>query len=133
MPKVTIISGDHIPPIPYMIVDNVGMQVDLSGVKGELWGPTVARVEYGMTQQPSGKIFGRVVLKNGQGRTFWDPSLIQPYLAAYITRWTEEKAKHADNVRRRATKRMQDLMKSGVHDGMARAALAQAMRAMGAR
>ncbi len=131
MPHVQIINGDHVPPHPLMIVDGVGLQVDLSGVKGELWAPTVARIEYGMTHQPTGRTFGRVVLKNGQGRTFWDVNLIQPYLAAYITRWTEEKAKHADNVRQRGTKRLLDLAKRGVDDGMARAARAQALRASG--
>jgi hypothetical protein len=82
MPSVEIINGDHTPPWPFFIVDRHGLHVDLSKVDGQLWDPTVAKVTWGHLH-PSGKTFGTVRLKNGQGRTFWDKNLMAPYLAAY--------------------------------------------------
>jgi hypothetical protein len=58
------------------------MQVDLSNVAGQLGDPTVARIEWGIQDQ-QGRLFGRVVLKSGQTRAFWDRSLLTPYFNAY--------------------------------------------------
>jgi hypothetical protein len=33
--QIEVISGDHEPPHPFMIVDRFGMQVDLSRVEGD--------------------------------------------------------------------------------------------------
>lgn len=38
--QIEVISGDHEPPHPFMIVDRFGMQVDLSRVEGQ-YGTTI--------------------------------------------------------------------------------------------
>jgi hypothetical protein len=81
--KVHIINADgHVPPLPLMIVDRFAMQVDLAKIEGELFDPTVAEITWG-DKTDGGKLFGRVRLKNGTGRTFWDPELLLPYLKAF--------------------------------------------------
>lgn len=129
MARVEIINGDHIPNLPFMIVDKHGLHVDLSNVTGELWDPTVAKIEWGILHPGTGRTFGRVHLKNGQGRIFWDAMLIQPYLATYMARWLEEKAKHKTNVRNRQVEKGRAMAKRHVDEDMVRAAQAQAEQA----
>lgn len=81
--SVQIINGDNDPAHPYIAVDRLGMQVDISNVHdGQLWDPTVARIEWGILDQ-QGRRFGRVTLKSGQSRPFFDQALLTPYLNAY--------------------------------------------------
>jgi len=104
MARIEIINSDNIPPLPFFVVDGYGLQVDLSDVVGTLYDQaTVAKVEWGIVHAGSGKVFGVVHLKNGQGRAFYDAQLMKPYLAAYEARAAEEKAKHVANVQRRQT------------------------------
>ena len=87
--SIQIVNGDHDPAWPYVAVDNHGMHVDLSAVKGQLWdAPTVARIEWGM-RDLSGNRFGTVTLKNGTSRTFSDANLMLPYLRAWKLRSAE--------------------------------------------
>lgn len=122
--RVEIINGEHVPPIPFFIVDAVGCHVDLSNVVGQLWDPTVARIDWGL-QDAAGKTFGRVQLKNGQGRNFWDATLMQPYLEAFVKRWLEEKGKHAANVKARKDAAAKADAKRSSDDAMVRAIRAQ--------
>jgi hypothetical protein len=131
MPQIKIINGDHVPNWPFVIVDAVGMHVDLSEVRGELWADNVARIEWGLVDAANGKTFGRVILKNGQGRKFFDPMLMQPYLAAYMTRWLEEKAKHETNVKKRAADKMKEMSKRATDEDMVRAAWRQVQQELG--
>lgn len=124
--RVEIINGDHIPPHPVVIVNGHGLQVDFSDVKGELWDSTVSKIEWGIVHPGDGKIFGRVTLKNGQGRVFHDPMAIQPYLVAYMHRKLEEDAKHAANVKARQDEQARAMAKRLVDEDMVRAARAQA-------
>lgn len=83
MSSIEIINGDHDPALPFMVVDRHGMHVDFSTVTHQLYDQnTVAKVEWGLVDQ-QGRLFGRVTLKNGTGRTFWDADLMTPYLNAY--------------------------------------------------
>ena len=51
-----------------MIVNGVGLHVDLSGAGGDLWDPaTVARIVWGH-KNLDGQLFGRGALKNGDVR-----------------------------------------------------------------
>ncbi len=128
--KVEIIGGDHIPPIPYMVVNNRGMHVDLSEVRGELWDPAnTAKVVWGI-REVSGRVYGTVQLKNGQGRKFYDASLIQPYLNAYLDRYLEEKQKHEANLRKRASDAAKAKAKRDTDDAMVRAIRAQVEQEM---
>src|SRR5271156_2547582 len=82
MASVAIINGDHKPPIPFVVVDRLGMHVDCNVAGGQLWDPiTVARIEWGFVKD--GVPFGLVTLRSGQRRAFWDPALLTPYLNAY--------------------------------------------------
>ena len=47
MVQIEIINGDDVPPLPFVIVDRRGCHVDCKGL-GELWDPTVAKVEWGL-------------------------------------------------------------------------------------
>ena len=85
---IEIINGDHDPALPFMIVARFGMHVDFSGVQGQLFDPTVAKIEWGHKDQ-QGQIYGTVKLKNGTGRNFWDGDLMKPYLAVYNARKAE--------------------------------------------
>lgn len=86
---IRIINGDNGPPsYPLVVVDDYGPHVDVSKVEGELWDqPTTAEVTWG-NKSPDGRLFGTIRLKNGEGRRFWDPELMLPYLKA----WTMAKA-----------------------------------------
>ncbi len=105
---VEIINVDHDPPHPYMIVNNAGMQVDFSRVEGELWDPTVRRIYWG--QGMDGRYFGKIEMKNGTGRTFFDAQLLVPYLRAYKMRKADEeiKAALADQARKDAEEAARD-------------------------
>lgn len=127
---VEIINGDHVPPIPFIVVDGTGCHVDLSNVGGQLWDPTVAKIEWGLTDA-SGKVFGRVQLKNGQGRNFWDHTLMLPYLEAFTKRWAEEKGKHEANVKARKDEEAKAQAKRESDDAMVRAIRAQLAQEFG--
>lgn len=119
---VEIINGDHIPNWPLIVVDGKGVQVDLAGVPGELWDPNnVARIDWGLLSQRDGRTFGRITLKNGQKRTFWDKALIQPYLQAYAVKWAAESAKHAANVAERKAKQAKAAARDSADGAMVRA------------
>jgi len=84
--RVEILNGDHHVDgkgnLPFVIIDRTGVHVDLTGI-GQLWdAPTVARIDWGL-RDVSGKVFGRVTLKNGTSRNFFDVELMAPYLNAY--------------------------------------------------
>lgn len=131
MGRIEIINGAHIPPHAFMVVDGYGLQVDLSDVVGELWdAATTSRVEWGIVHAGTGKVFGRVHLKNGQGRTFYDIALMKPYLIAYEARAKEEKAKHDANVQARQATASKAAAKRDTDDAMVRAARAQAEQEM---
>jgi hypothetical protein len=88
---ITINNSDgHDPPLQFMVVDRFGLFVDLSKVHGQLFDPTVAEITWGSERTIDGRMFGRVKMKNGTGRTFWDPELIEPYLRA----WKMAKGNH---------------------------------------
>jgi hypothetical protein len=88
MARIEIVNGAHVPPHAYVSVNNHGFLVDLSNVRGTLWdGPTVAKVQWGL-RDTFRREFGRVTLKNGTTRSFFDKKLMEPYLAA----WREKKA-----------------------------------------
>jgi hypothetical protein len=84
---LTITAGDHDPPLPFMVVERHGMHVDLTHVQGQLWDPTIASLAWGPTMD--GREGGKIVLKNGQTRTFWDRDLLTPYLNAWKARKAE--------------------------------------------
>jgi hypothetical protein len=130
MARIEILNGAHIPPHAFMVVDGYGLQVDLSNVVGELWDQeTTARVDWGL-RDTSNKVFGRVILKNGQGRPFYDIALMKPYLIAYEARAKEEKAKHDANVQARQAAASKAAAKRDTDDAMVRAARAQAEQEM---
>lgn len=95
--QIHIINGDHEPPLPFVIVDRMGLHVDLTGI-GELWDPTVAEIIWGLRDNDR-RPYGVVKLKNGTGRRFGNANLMLPYLRAWKVRKAEEDAKHAANVK----------------------------------
>jgi len=84
MNLIEIVNGNHSPAgHAYVAVDHFGMLVDLSEVAGQIYDPpTTARVVFGL-KDLEGRRFGRVTLKNGQSRTFFDAALMTPYLNAF--------------------------------------------------
>jgi hypothetical protein len=85
---VAISAGAHDPPLPYMRVGTHGFLVDLSAVHGALWDPnTVASVTW--SKGMDGRWGGRVSLKNGTGRNFFDAGLLTPYVDAWRARQAE--------------------------------------------
>jgi hypothetical protein len=73
---ITINNSDgHDPPLQFMVVNRFGLFVDLSKVYGQLFDPTVLEITWGELTM-DGRTFGRVKLKNGTGRTFWDSELM---------------------------------------------------------
>jgi hypothetical protein len=75
-------SDGHDPPLQFMVVDRFGLFVDLSKVHGQLFDPNVLEITWG-ERTMDGRTLGRVKHKNGTGRTYWDPELIEPYLRAW--------------------------------------------------
>ena len=61
---IEIVAGNHVPDLPFVIVNRVGCHVDLTGI-AELWdGPTVAAIRWGLRDN-GGVQYGRVTLKDG--------------------------------------------------------------------
>jgi len=85
--RLQITQGDHVPNLPFMVLDGRGFLIDLSKVSGNLWDPTIALVEWGMTS--TGEEGGRIVLKDGTGRRFSDRTLLDPYLKAWQAKRAE--------------------------------------------
>jgi len=80
---ITISNSDgHDPPLQFMVVDRFGLFVDLSNVHGQLFDPTVLEITWGH-RTLDGRPFGVVKNKNGTGRKFSDPELIEPYLRVW--------------------------------------------------
>jgi hypothetical protein len=80
---ITINNSDgHDPPLQFMVVDRFGLFVDLSNVHGQLFDPTVLEITWGQ-RTLDGRPFGVVKNKNGTGRKFSDPELIEPYLRVW--------------------------------------------------
>jgi hypothetical protein len=69
-----------------------GIHIDMATVPlGQLWDvANTATVSWGH-QAVDGRIFGVVQLVNGDRRTFWDATLIEPYVKA----WRSAKASMA--------------------------------------
>jgi hypothetical protein len=76
-------GADNDPPHAMMVVDRHLLSLDLTKVQGQLWDdPTTARVVWGL-RTDDGRTYGRVYLKAGGVRNFFDADLLKPYLAAY--------------------------------------------------
>jgi hypothetical protein len=81
--QITINNSDgHDPPLQFMVVNRFGLFVDLSKVQGQLFDPTVLEITWGYRFM-DGRTFGTVKNKNGTGRNFADPELMEPYLRAW--------------------------------------------------
>ena len=88
--RMEITAGTESNPLPLMVLNNVAMHLDLSAVKGTLWdNPTTAQVTWGIVDAQTGRMFGRVLLKNGNKRTFFDATLIQPYVDAFTKQYAK--------------------------------------------
>lgn len=82
-------AGNPCPNSPLVVIDQgggvrEGIHVDMATVPfGTLWNcDTVAVVTWG-NLAVDGRLFGTVQLKNGVRRTYWDSSLIEPYVKAW--------------------------------------------------
>lgn len=76
------------PPTRLIMVDGQQTQVDLSAVAGTLHDPTIQRVEWGFLDK-QGRSYGVIFQQDGGLRTFFDQTLLSPYLAAFRLRWAE--------------------------------------------
>lgn len=97
MPRNILIDavGEHDPPHCHMVVDGVGVLVDLSDLAGPLTDPLVTKIEWG----PFGKDFtqaGRISRRSQNNATslievkdFSNLEILGPYLAAYQKRLAE--------------------------------------------
>jgi hypothetical protein len=107
MGTVEIINGDHqvarSPPEAqhaFIVINRLGVLVDLNGV-GQLWDDqTVRHIFWGM-RDDHGRVCGRIELKNGVTRLFYDAHLMVPYVDAYNAalarhRSTDPRAKVGD-------------------------------------
>lgn len=87
MGTVEIINGDHAVSgagganLPFVIINRLGLHVDLSGV-GELWDPTVQKIVWGFRDEHQ-RVCGRIELKNSTVRLFYEAHLMVPYVDAY--------------------------------------------------
>jgi hypothetical protein len=89
MGTVEIINGDHeVAGAPFdakhafIIINRIGLHVDLNGV-GQLWDhQTVRHVFWGIRDERD-RVCGRIELKNGVARLFYDAHLMVPYVDAY--------------------------------------------------
>lgn len=90
MDQIEIHHGaNNDPPHAMMVVNRHLVSLDLSKVPGQLWDePTVAKVLWGL-RTDDGRIYGRVFLKAGGARNFFEKDLLKPYLAAYEARKAE--------------------------------------------
>ena len=69
---------------PHMIVDRTGMLIDLSGVRGSLVDPTIARVDWGPTVSGGEMRDGGLIIRtDGSKQPFWDFGAIKPYVDAW--------------------------------------------------
>jgi hypothetical protein len=90
--------GQHNAPHDFthhMTVDNHGLLVDLSGIQHSVVNaqsfndPQVSRVEWGLHSLPDGRggtrmvEGGTVYLRGGSTQSFFDRTLLDPYLAVY--------------------------------------------------
>jgi hypothetical protein len=92
--QLEIRAGNHVPDLPFVIVNLQGIHVDLAGI-GELWdGPTTAMVRWGLRNN-AGIEFGQVVTKDGTSRNFHDRDLCLPYLKAHKRAWAAAMAEQA--------------------------------------
>ena len=90
---IEIIAGDHVPDLPFVIVNRQGIHVDLTGI-GELWDePTTAMVQWGLINN-AGIEFGRVTKRDGTGRNFHDRDLLLPYIKAHKRAWVTAMEEH---------------------------------------
>jgi hypothetical protein len=80
-PDISITAGAHDPPHPFMKMGQHGFLIDLSRVAGALWDPTVESITW--CKGLDGRMGGRVTLKNGTGRNFFDSNLLTPYVNAW--------------------------------------------------
>lgn len=87
-------SGKHLDAagarVPHwMVVDNHGLLLDLSGVLGNLVDPTITAVTWGLQRDGNDlREGGTIVRQDGHRQAFWDRGLIEPYLKA----WKAKKA-----------------------------------------
>lgn len=101
MGTVEIINGDHkVGPRgenwPFVVIERFGLHVDLTEV-GQLWDATVQHIVWGLRELDKAgrdRIFGRIELKNGDVRKFYDAHLMVPYVDAYVA----AKARHEATV-----------------------------------
>jgi hypothetical protein len=89
MGTVEIINGDHevagapaSAQLAFIVINRIGIHVDLNGV-GQLWDhQTVRHVFWGVRDEQQ-RVCGRIELKNGVTRLFYDAHLMVPYVDAY--------------------------------------------------
>lgn len=88
-------TGDHLDEHgqPYqagwvfMVVDNHGFMVDLSGIEGTLVDPTISAVTWGPQRDGADMRDGGTIIKQDGGKQlFWDCELLKPYLDAWRLR-----------------------------------------------
>lgn len=80
-------EGEHDPPAHYMQVDNHGLLIDLSRVTGTLVDPTIRRVEWGPTIiAGESREAGSIYRQDGGRQTFFDVTLLKPYLDAWTAK-----------------------------------------------
>lgn len=77
-------SGHHMAPGHLIRVDQSQTVVDLSNVVGDLHDPTILRVTWGMLSKGGDtRPGGTITLVDGTKRTFFDYSILTPYLTAF--------------------------------------------------
>lgn len=87
------IASDKPDDATLMVMDDdsgrTAMNVDLTGVDGQLWdAKTVRSVLWGL-KNDEGRVYGRVEMRNGTRRSFFDAGLLAPYEAAFRKRHAE--------------------------------------------
>lgn len=89
--RISITNGaGNDPPHHYMVVDGVGMLVDLAGVSGSLVDPSIASVTWGpVLNNGAAREAGVITRQDGSLRSFFDKAALKPYLAAYEARKAE--------------------------------------------
>ena len=93
--KVTITSGDHDPPHSFVVVDNHGLLVDLSGLGGMFIDKSIAAIEWrpvleGETTRDRGDISRKGgIEQTSYTQRFYDFAVLQPALDLYNKRKRE--------------------------------------------
>lgn len=91
-------TGDHLdesgnphpPGWVYMVVDNHGFMLDLSGIAGTLVDPTITAVTWGPQRDGADmRDGGCIIRQDGTQQLFWDSELLKPYLDAWRLRRQE--------------------------------------------